>query len=300
MTNGDLVSPPFVRGSIRGRPVADLEEYTMAIATLTGVQRIAAAFSAASADGHAALMPYFTAGFPDLATSEEILVAIAEAGADLIEIGVPFSDPLADGPVIQRSTQIALENGMTAEKCVELVRRLRRRGIEQPIALMGYANPIVAYGVDRYVKDVGASGADGLIVPDLPVEEADELESACAEAGLALIFLAAPTSPAERLGRIATRTTGFLYLVSLTGVTGARESLPGDLAAFVGRARAVAQTPLAVGFGIARPEQAAAVGRLADGVIVGSALIRAVDGAADPARAAREFVADLRAGMAAR
>lgn len=269
----------------------------MTIATLTGIERIATAFSAAQAEGHAALMPYFTAGFPDLATSEEVLLAIAQAGADLIEIGVPFSDPLADGPVIQHSTQIALDRGITSEKCVELVQRLRGRGVRQPLVLMGYANPIVAYGVSRYVSDISAAGGDGLIVPDLPVEEAGELEQACAEAGLALIFLAAPTSPPERLAEIARRTTGFLYLVSLTGVTGARESLPDDLAAFVARSRAVARTPLAVGFGIARPEQAAAVGKLADGVIVGSALIRAVDAAPDPAAAAREFLSSMREAL---
>jgi tryptophan synthase alpha chain len=169
--------------------------------------------------------------------------------------------------------------------------------VHQPLVLMGYANPIVAYGLRRYVADVAGAGGDGLIVPDLPVEEAGELESACADAGLALIFLAAPTSPAERLAEIARRTTGFMYLVSLTGVTGARESLPDDLAAFVARSRTVARTPVAVGFGIARPEQAAAVGRLADGVIVGSALIKAVDSAADPVAAATEFMRTIREGI---
>ncbi len=266
----------------------------MTIITLTGIERIASAFSAAQAEGRAALMPYFTAGFPDPATSEEVLFAIAQAGADLIEIGVPFSDPLADGPVIQRSTQVALDGGMTAAKCIDLVRRLRGRGVRQPLVLMGYANPIAAYGVSRYVSDVAGAGGDGLIVPDMPVEEAGELERACAEAGLALIFLAAPTSPPDRLGEIARRTTGFLYLVSLTGVTGAREFLPDDLAAFVARARAVARTPIAVGFGIARPEQAAAVGKLADGVIIGSALVKTVDAAADPAAAAAEFLRPMR------
>ena len=272
----------------------------MTIAILTGIERIASAFTTAQAEGRAALMPYFTAGFPDLATSEEVLVAVAQAGADLIELGVPFSDPLADGPVIQHSTQLALERGMTAGKCIDLVQRLRARGVTQPLVLMGYANPIVAYGITRYVTDVAAAGGDGLIVPDLPIEEADELEAACAEAGLALIFLAAPTSPAERLAAIAARTTGFLYLVSLTGVTGAREALPDDLAAFVARARAVARTPLAVGFGIARPEQAAAVGQFADGVIIGSALIKAVDTATDPVAAASEFVRSMREGIGRR
>ena len=269
----------------------------MTIATLTGIERIAAAFQVARAGGRAALMPYFTAGYPDLATSEEVLIAIAQSGADLIEIGAPFSDPLADGPVIQHSTQVALDGGMTAARCLELLGRLRARGVMQPLILMGYANPIMAYGPARYVADAAAAGGDGLIVPDLPIEEAGELERACADAHLALIFLAAPTSPPARLAAIARRSTGFLYLVSLTGVTGAREALPDDLAAFVARARQVATTPVAVGFGIARPEQAAAVGRLADGVIVGSALIKVAGHAADPAAAAAGFVRELRAGI---
>jgi tryptophan synthase alpha chain len=262
----------------------------------TGLQRIAAAFSSAKAEGRAALMPYFTAGFPDAATSEEILVAIARAGADLIELGVPFSDPLADGPVIQHSTQVALEAGMTAAKALELVRRLRARGVAVPIMLMGYMNPIVAYGLEAYAADAAHAGSDGLIVPDMPLEEAAEMETACARAGLALTFFAAPTSPQDRLQRIAERTTGFLYLVSVAGVTGARASLPPGLDDFISRARAVARTPVAVGFGIATPGQAATVGRLADGVIVGSALIAEVAGASDPVAAAGEFVRALRCG----
>ncbi len=265
--------------------------------TITGLQRIEKAFASAQACGRAALMPYFTAGFPDQATSEEILVAIADAGADLIELGVPFSDPLADGPVIQRSTQVALKAGMTAGRAFELVRRLHSRGVTQPIMLMGYANPILAYGLSRYVQAAAGVAADGLIVPDMPVEEAAELEGACAAAGLALTYLAAPTSPPDRLQRIAQHSSGFLYLVSLTGVTGARANLPADLGEFVARARAVAHTPVAVGFGIAGPDQAAAVARLADGVIVGSALIKAAAEALEPVVAARNFVQMLKAAI---
>jgi tryptophan synthase alpha chain len=265
--------------------------------TLTGLQRIEKAFAEAKAGNRSALMPYFTAGFPDDVLCEEILVAIAEAGADLIELGVPFSDPLADGPVIQHSTQIALERGMTAERALALVRRLRKRGVTLPVMLMGYTNPILAYGLQSYVAAAAGMGADSLIVPDLPLEEAVELESACAGAGLALTYLAAPTSPSDRLRRIAQHTSGFLYLVSLTGVTGARASLPPDLGEFVARARAVAHTPVAIGFGIARPDQAAAVARFADGVIVGSALIKATAEAADPALAAFEFIRKLRAAL---
>jgi tryptophan synthase alpha chain len=242
-------------------------------------------------------MPYFTAGFPDLATSEAVLCAVAEAGADLIELGVPFSDPLADGPTIQSSTQVALNHGVTPAHCLALIARLRGRGVAQPIMLMGYVNPILAYGIERYATDALAAGADGLIVPDLPPEEGAEIENACAAVGLALTYLAAPTSPPARLAAIARRTTGFLYLVSLTGVTGARSVLPADLADFVARARDVATTPLAVGFGIARPEQARAVGALADGVIVGSALIKAVAEAHDPVTAAASLVRELSAAL---
>ena len=267
-----------------------------------GLVRIADAFAAAHAEGHAALMPYFTLGYPDADTSEAVICAIATAGADLIELGVPFSDPLADGPTIQRSTQVALEGGMTVARCLALTSRLREAGVSQALLLMGYVNPIIAYGVARFVADAAAAGADGLIIPDLPPEEAaaggaGEIEAACAAHGLALVYLAAPTSTDERLATLAARTTGFLYLVSVAGVTGARDGLPPDLAAFVGRARAVARTPIAVGFGIATPAQARAVGQLADGVIVGSALINAVTGAANPAGAASAFVSELRVAL---
>jgi len=258
-----------------------------------GLYRIQQAFAAARAGGRAALMPYYTLGYPDGPTSEAVIRAVAAAGADLIELGVPFSDPLADGPIIQRSTQVALEKGMTVAGCLALVGRLRAAGVTQPLLLMGYVNPILTYGPARFVADAAAAGTDGLIVPDLPPEEAGEMAAACAARELALVHLAAPTSTAERLARLAAATTGFLYLVSVAGVTGARDRLPPDLADFIGRARRVATTPLAVGFGISTPEQVRAVGRLADGVIVGSALIAAVARAADPAAAAQEFVREL-------
>lgn len=263
-----------------------------------GLDRIAAAFAAARAENRAALMPYYTLGYPNGPTAEAVLRAVAAAGADLIELGVPFSDPLADGPTIQRSTQIALERGMTVAGCLASVGRLRASGVTQPLLLMGYVNPVLAYGAARFVRDVAAAGADGLIVPDLPPEEAGEIAAACAAHGLALVHLAAPTTTDARLARLAAATTGFLYLVSVAGVTGARAELPPDLATFIGRARAVARTPVAVGFGIAGPAQARAVGQLADGVIVGSALINAVTGADDPAAAAQRFVGGLAAALA--
>ena len=182
---------------------------------------------------------------------------------------------------------------MTLARGLALTSRLRAAGVTQPLLLMGYVNPILAYGVSRYVADAEAAGADGFIVPDLPPEEAGELEAACRAHSLALIFLLAPTSTLERIAAVVSHATGFVYLVSLAGVTGARDQLPPDLAAFVDRVRRATVLPLAVGFGIATPEHAAAVGALADGVIVGSALIKAVGAAVDPAAAAGHFVRAL-------
>lgn len=249
--------------------------------------------------GRPALMPYFTLGYPDYETSLDVVQACAEAGADALELGIPFSDPLADGPTIQHSTQVALQNGMTVRHCLEAVAELRRRGVTVPLVLMGYLNPILAYGLEDFVAASAAAGADGFIVPDLPPDEADALQAACRQHGLDLIFLLAPNSPPDRIRLVTERSSGFVYLVSVTGVTGARAQLPPELADFVRRVRAVTAKPLAVGFGIATPQQAAAVGKLADGVIVGSALIRAVQGSARPAEDAAAFVRALREGMAA-
>ena len=265
---------------------------------MSGVERIAAAFARVRAQGRAALMPYVTLGFPQRAISPAVVEAVANSGADLIELGVPFSDPLADGPTIQHSTQVALEQGITLAGCLEIVADLRERGILTPFMLMGYTNPILSYGVKRFTADAARVGADGLIVPDLPPEEAGELEGACRENGLALVYLVPPTASQERIRLIAARSSGFLYLVSLTGVTGARHELPPDLAGFIQRVRQVSQLPLAVGFGISNPRQARAVGSVADGVIVGSALVDVIGRSADPAHAAGEFVRGLRQGLA--
>jgi tryptophan synthase alpha chain len=262
-----------------------------------GTERIQAAFQSARAEGRAALMPYFTLGFPTPSASLEVIEAIARAGADLIELGIPFSDPLADGPAIQRSTQVALEQGMTVRRCLESVAALRQRGLRIPFLLMGYVNPILAFGLERFAQAAAQAGADGLIIPDLPPEESGGLEAACQGAGLALVHFLAPTSPPERIDLVASRASGFIYLVSLTGVTGVRESLAADLAAFVDRVRARTSLPLAIGFGISTPEQAAQAGRLADGVISGSALIQAAGQAAEPAQAAAALVARLRTAL---
>jgi tryptophan synthase alpha chain len=264
---------------------------------MNGVKHITETFDYLRSRGRAALMPYFTLGYPSLDDSLPIVEAIANAGADLIELGIPFSDPLADGPTIQRSTRIALEGGMTVQHCLTITSQLRERGVTQPLLLMGYCNPILAYGVSRFVADAAAAGADGLIVPDLPPEEAGEMQAACERHRLALVYLLAPTSPPERVAYLARQTRGFHYLVSLTGVTGARQDLPSDLDDFVSRVRGQASTPVAVGFGISTPAQAKAVGRVADGVIVGSALIDAVDRSPDPCLSATEFVSSLRQAL---
>ena len=263
----------------------------------TGLTRIDSAFAAARAEHRAALMPYYTLGYPDLPRSERVIRAVADAGADLIELGVPFSDPLADGPTIQHSTQTALEAGTTVSRCFEITSRLRAGRLTQPLLLMGYYNPILAYGLDRFIADATSAGVDGFIIPDLPVEEASDLEAAAQAADRALVFLIAPTSPPARIADIAAHSTGFTYLVSLTGVTGARSALPMGLADFIACVRAVAHTPLAVGFGISTPEQARVVAGVADGVIVGSALINAVRAGHNPEADAAAFVAGLRAAL---
>lgn len=264
---------------------------------MNGLEHIELTFKQVRSQNRAALMPYFTIGFPTIEKSLEVIKAISQSGADVLELGIPFSDPLADGPTIQHSTQKALEGGTTVARCLELVAELRKQGVIQPLLLMGYYNPILAYGLNDFVEEAAAAGADGFIIPDLPLEEADAMESACRNHQCALIYLVAPTSPTNRIAQIAAHTTGFLYLVSLTGVTGARESLPENLQVFIQRVRSTTNVPLAVGFGISTPEQARTVGQIADGVIVGSALIRTVEGAPYPSKAAANFVSALRQAM---
>lgn len=257
-----------------------------------GRKHIAKAFQNARQNQTAALMPYFTLGYPDRQTSLDIITAIAPY-SDLLELGVPFSDPLADGPTVQRSTQIALENGTTTAVCLDMVQELRQRGVTAPILLMGYYNPVLAYGETRYVRDAHAAGADGFIIPDLPPEEAKDLEMIANNAEMALIYFLAPTSNESRIQLVTQRAQGFIYLVSVTGVTGARSSLRTDLSQFVAQVRQKTDLPLAIGFGISSPQQAAQIGQLADGVIVGSALINA----AKTPQAAADFVRSLREAL---
>jgi tryptophan synthase alpha chain len=241
-------------------------------------------FARAKEQNRAAFLPYFPIGYPDHQTSLDTIFAMAEADVDGFEIGIPFSDPLADGPVNQAATQIALENGTTVKKCLEAVRTLRERGVTQPMLMMGYLNPLLAYGVESFIMDAKAAGADGLIIPDLPPEEGAQFLDICTREGLALVFFLAPTSNAARIAIVGQQATGFIYVVTLTGVTGERRQLPPDLADFIARLKTSVNKPLVMGFGIGTPEQARAMNGLVDGFIVGSALVRAGKNGVEPVR----------------
>jgi tryptophan synthase alpha chain len=258
---------------------------------LSGTERIAAAFTG---DGRrAAFMPYLMGGFPDLETSGAIGEGYADGGADLVELGVPFSDPLADGPVIQAAGSRALAAGTTVDGVLRVAKRLAAR---IPVVLMCYSNLAYARGLDEFARALADAGASGLIVPDLPLEESPQVLEACEAAGLALVPLVAPTTPEDRLERIGASARGFLYTVGVLGTTGEREAL--DLEAVIGRAKAHSRVPVAVGFGIGTPEQAAAAADAgADGVIVGSRLVRAAAEADDPAAAVRELTAEFTAAL---
>jgi tryptophan synthase alpha chain len=263
------------------------------VSVATGQDTIAAAFAAAA--GRAALMPYLMGGFPDIGTSLAIGRAYAEAGADLVELGVPFSDPLADGPVIHAAGTRALQAGATLHGVLEVGRELSE---SVAVVLMCYANLVFARGPERFAGDLAERGISGLIVPDLPLEEAGSTLAACDAAGVALVALVAPTTPDERLAAIGRSAHGFIYLVSVTGTTGERERGPAGLAGMVERAKARAHVPVAVGFGIGTPEAAArAADAGADGVIVGSRLVRAASESPDPVAAVAELVAGFAAAL---
>ena len=260
--------------------------------------RIDATLAKARNEGRAALMPYLPLGYPTIALSQELIATIAASGADIMELGMPFSDPLADGPVIAQATQAALKNGLTAARCLQMVEAARGSGVRVPLVLMGYINPILRYGAARFVLDAREAGADGLIVADVPPEEADDLASACRSAGLALVLLAAPTSTDARLRRIVQMVEGFVYLVSLTGVTGARNDLPAEMEDSVRRLRALTRKPVCVGFGVSTPASARRVAAIADGVIVGSALVTRIGQPATALDEAGEFVRQMRQACA--
>ena len=253
------------------------------------MSRIAETFQRCKDEGRTALMPFLTVGYPDLATSEAILHALVDAGADMLEIGTPFSDPLADGSTVQHTSQVSLENGTRLKDCIALVKRAREAGVDVPMTLMGYYNPVVKYGVEQYVADCADAGVDGFIVPDLPIEESERLRAAARQHDLDLIFMAAPTTTDDRLQKVAELGSGYVYCVSVTGVTGARDQMSAELDAYMERVRSHTDLPLGIGFGISTPEHVEHVGRVADGAIVASALINYMNDYPDdmPAAAAR-------------
>jgi tryptophan synthase alpha chain len=281
----------------RGAPRGAAGDRRAAPAAETGVDRIAAAFAAAP--GRAALMPYLMGGYPDLESSVAIGAAYAEAGADLVELGVPFSDPLADGPVIHAAATKALQAGASVPAVLDAGARIAER---VPVVLMCYANPLFARGPERFADELASRGISGLIVPDLPLEESAAVLAACDRAGIALVPLVAPTTPAPRLAAIGASARGFVYTVSVVGTTGERASVAPEIVDLLARAKAHSGVPVALGFGISTGAQAAAAAAAgADGVIVGSRLVRAVgeaaDAGADPAAAAHEAVAELAAAL---
>jgi tryptophan synthase alpha chain len=255
--------------------------------------RIERKFRALADAGELGLIAYITAGDPSLEASAKIVVAAAEAGADIIELGVPFSDPVADGPVIQRASERALRSGTTLAGVLELVRNLRTR-TDVPLVLFSYFNPLLQMGLEKFAEAAASAGADGVLATDLTPEEAGEYRTALRGQGLDTVFLAAPTSTDERLARIAEASTGFLYLVSRTGVTGAREALPEGLPALARRVRKFTTLPIAVGFGISAPSHVSVLGGIADAAVVGSALMAEVESAASADAAAIAVAALVR------
>ena len=244
---------------------------------------------------HKALIGYITAGYPDIVDTPRIAAVLAENGCDIIELGIPFSDPLADGATIQKASHEALLKGITPEGCLKIAAEIRKN-IATPLAFMTYYNPVLNYGLDTFCQDCTGAGINALIVPDLPPEEGTELGEITEKNDLDLIYLLAPNSTPERISAVADNSRGFIYLVSLTGVTGARDSLPNELEDFVQRVRARAKQPLCIGFGISTPEHARRIGSIADGVIVGSRIIDLID-EDNTLASLKSFISSLRAAL---
>ncbi len=257
--------------------------------------RLAEMFERTRAAGRPAVIPFIPAGWPELADTVPVVRAAIEGGADAVELGLPFSDPLGDGPVNQQAYNEAIANGVTTSSVFETARALRAADVSVPLLIMGYFNPLLAYGVSSVVQDAVDAGVDGLIIVDLPPDEAAELEEPAKAAGLHVVYMLAPTSTPERIRLVAAHAGGFIYCVSLTGVTGERRQLPEELPDFVRRVRALTSVPLAVGFGISTAEHVQAVGEVADAVIIGSAFVRTVAEAPAEQRpaAARAFLEEM-------
>lgn len=264
-----------------------------------GTERLRATFARCREEGRAALVTYIMGGDPTLEASKAMALACAEGGADVLEIGVPFSDPVADGPTIQRAGERSLAAGTTVERCLALAAEVRAE-TEAAIALMGYFNPVLAYGEARFLDRCREAGVDAMIVPDLPPEEAEGFGELARARGVATVFLLAPTSTPARVQAALGVATGFLYFVSVTGVTGARTELPVDLSAKLAEVRAESRLPVVVGFGVSTPEQARTLGGIADGVVVGSAIVSRIaeEGTTrDRADRVKHFVASLRQAL---
>lgn len=263
------------------------------------MSRLSAKFLELKEHGHAALIPFVTAGDPDLQTTLKIMRALEAGGADAIELGVPFSDPTADGPTIQRSSERALRNHVTLGQILEMLRRFRA-GSEIPVVLFGYYNPFLQYGLESFCRQAARSGADGVLCVDLPPEESGELKRWMDASGMDLIFLLSPTSGSDRVKLVARNGRGFIYYVSVTGVTGARRSLDDQLRHKVAQVRRVTSLPVGVGFGISTPRQAAWISEFADAAVIGSALVQAIErasGSTAKAEAARDFIAKIKRAM---
>ena len=260
--------------------------------------RIEDTFARLKQAGRTGIIAFLTVGYPDVAATKELASAILDAGADVLELGVPFSDPLAEGTTVQRASHAALASGVTMGACLDVCRTVRQGNPLAPLLLMGYYNPILSRGLDRFADEVAAAGADGLIVIDLPPEEARPLLEVCQPKGVDLIFLLAPTSTARRVEEVSRVASGFIYCVSVTGVTGARASLPSDLPDFLSRVRAHTDLPLAVGFGVSSAEHVRSIGEHAQAAVVGSALINAIEEGEPETRvdAARAFIRGLSQG----
>ena len=237
------------------------------------MSRIASVFAKPN---HTALIPYITVGYPSVETTLQVVPLLASGGCDIIELGIPFSDPLADGATIQRASYQALRQGVTPKQCLDIARELRQR-VRIPLVFMTYYNPVFRFGLEEFCSKCAEAGVDGLIIPDLPPEEGEELEQSAQRHELDLIYLLTPTSTEQRIDLVASKASGFIYLVSLTGVTGTRDKLPEELESFVSKVRERTQKPLCVGFGVSTPEQARRVAKVADGVIVGSRIIQLIE-----------------------